>query len=283
MPSATPAVEEEDYPLRIGALVIVFLLALAIGVSNSSQVVADTVEFQFPLEDDSWSVTYLPVWSVVGDSVTGNRPIDITGINKVEIHLKLEANTASNQQPHVFDVSLNGKVVGNFRVGRAMGLDIVATIDCPEPVETQDSVVIEYKLVDVDSGGIVMMADGSSTIRLSNGLAPQTKKDFALKALGKLEKLRDSVDQSDIDQGPKRSLLSKLDRAIAKMDQALAKIDQGDEQRANNKLRVAKNSVLSFIKAVDAFSERIAPYGEAWQHDAKTIVELIQRAIETPI
>jgi len=270
--------------LRTTAAIIVLLLVLAVGILNSCQVAGEFRIVSFPLEDDSWNVKWFPVWSAEGDNVTGTREIDITDIVKVEISLKLEANTASDVRPHVFEVSLDGKPVGRFNVGESMGLEIKKTLEF-DPIETNGLVLITYELIDVDGGGIIMKADGSSTITLSDGSAPspKTKRDFALQALRELKELRESVDQSGIDQGPERSLLSKLDRAIVKLDQALDYIDKGDEQRANNRLRTAKNLVVSFVKAVDAFSERIAPYGEAWQEDAKIIIELIEKAIQTPI
>jgi len=279
-----PATAEENPRLRKIAAVFVLLLVLTvIGVTSSRQVAGEFRIVSFPLEDDSWNVKWNPVWSVEGDNVTGTREINITDIIKVEISLKLEANTASDAKPHVFEVSLNSKPVGTFNVGKSMGLEIKTTLEF-DPIETNGLVLITYELIDVDGGGLIMKADGSSTITLSDGLAPKTKKDFALRALRELKELRENVDQSGIDQGPKRSLLSKLDRAIAKMDQALVYIDKGDEQKANNKLRTAKNSVGSFVRALDAFSERITPqYSEYWENEARKIINLIEKAIETPI
>jgi len=287
MSSATPAVKEEEYPLQMRAAVIVFLFALAVlGVSSSRQVAAESRTVPFPLgtDVDYWNLgEHYPYWIMVGDSVSGTRSIDITEINEAEIHLELSVNEASNTVPHVFEVSLNSQVVGEFSVRKSDGPSITTVISFG-PIDTHGSLEIQYKLVQCGLySGIVIIAEGSSTLTLSDGLAPKTKKDFALQALGKLEDLRNSVDQSDIDQGPKRSLLSKLDRAIAKVDQAIDCINNGNEQKADNKLGTARNSVLSFIKAVKAFSDRIAPYGVGWQDDANRIIELIETAIETPL
>jgi len=212
------------------------------------------------------------------------RPIDITDIRAAQIHLELEYNEASNTNPHEFEVRLNGEWVGTFTVTKNDGDKKDASIGPFGPIETNGLVEIEYRLLACGAwSGVIIKADDSSEITLRDGLPPETKKDFTLRALGKLEKLYDGVDQADIDQGRRRSLLSKLDSAIVKLDKALDYINEGDEEKANSKLRTAKNSVLSFVKAVDAFSERIAPYSEAWREDAGTIMMLIETAIEIPI
>jgi len=269
--------------LRAKATVIALLLLLAvIGVSSSRQVAAETRTVEFPREYDSWHLTTYPYWYVIGDSVNGTREIDITKVNKADIHLELEYNTASDTWPHVFDVSLNGISVGTFSVKGLDGYKIDRTVSFA-PIDTHGSVEIRYKLAQCAAySGVIIIANGSSTLALSDG-PPKTKKELTLQALGNLEELRDSVKGSGIDQGPKHSLLSKLDRAIAKVDQALVYIDKGNEQKANKKLSLAVNSIVSFVKAVDSFSERMAPYGEGWRVDAGVIIGLIETAIETPL
>jgi len=272
--------------LSAKAAVIVLLLVLAVvGVSSSRQAAGDTsgplmsgsmsTTVAFPLEDDIWELTYDREWRVVGDKVTGTREIGITKISIVDIDLRLSYNTASNKtdRQFVFEVSLNGISIGRFDVFGYNGLTINTGIAF-QPIVTQGPVVIQYKLVDRDGGKIIMIADGTSTITLRDGLA--TKKEWANEALAKLNQLYYEVDQSGIDQGPKRSLLSKVDRAIAKVNQALVYIDKDNNEKANNKLRIA-------LKAVESFSQRIPPSYEYLHSYAEEIIVLIETAIRTPI
>lgn len=272
--------------MRARAAVTVLLLVLAaVGVSSLHKVAADTDESwtgPFPLDcqyltyyPDDWNLYRYPNWTQIGDWVTGTREISITKISIIDVDLKLSWNTASNTigRQFVFEVSLNGIVVGSLDVFGYHGLSRTETFTF-SPIVTQGPVVIQYKLVDRDGGIIRMIADGSSTITLRDGLA--TKKDWANEALAKLNPLYYDVDQSGIDQGPRHSLLSKLDRAIEKIDQALVYIEKGNDEKANNKLRIALN-------AVDSFSERIPSGYEYWQSDAEEIIILIEAAIRTPI
>jgi len=274
--------------LRSKVAVTVFLLTLAVfGVLGSRQVAraAGTYPLYFPKSDDTWKLTD-SYFCNVGDSVIGKREVDITQFNSIrsiDIYLNLTDNSASNVHPLWFEVSFDGSLVGTFPIYGSDGLNPTKTINlASEFILTKSSLDINYTLTNSPGGGIIIWPKGS-TLTLNDGLAPKTKRDFALQALGKLEELRDSVDRSDIDHGRKRSLLSKLDGAIAKADRALVYIDKVDEQRANNNLRIAENSVVSFVKAVHVFSERIAPYGEAWHDDAGIIIGLLETAIETPI
>jgi len=279
-------VAEEEDSLRARATVIALLLLLAVvGVSSSRQVAADTQESwtgPFPLDrpyltyyPDDWNLARYPNWTEIGDEVTGTREISITKISIIDIDLKLSWNTASDMigRQFVFEVSLNGIVVGYLDIFGYNGLSRTQTYTF-SPIVAMGPVVVRYKLVDRDGGKIIMIADGSSTITLRDGLA--TKKDWANEALAKLNPLYYDVDQSGIDQGPRHSLLSKLDRAIEKIDQALVYIEKGNDERANNKLRIALN-------AVESFSERIPPGYEYWQSDAVEIAMLIETAIKTPI
>jgi len=287
MSSATPAVKEEEYPLRLTVAVIVFLLTLAVfGVLGSRQVAAGTYLLYFPKGDDSWKLTD-SYFCALGDSVNGTREVNTAQFNKIrsiDIDLTLGYNSASDF-PLRFEVSLDGSPVGTFGIyGRENLNPPTKTITlASEFILTKSSLDIQYRLIDLGGGGgIIILAEGS-TLTLIDGLAPKTKRALALEALSSLGNLRDSVYNSGIHQGPKKSLLSKLDRAIAKVDQALVYIDKGNEQKANKKLYIAKNSVVSFVKAVDIFSERIAPYDQAWHDDANGIIELIEEAIEAPL
>jgi len=267
--------------LRARATVTVLLLMLAVAgvLSSRPQVNAEIRESRrvpFPLrDDDSWNLgNHYPYWIVSGDSVTGTRPIDITEINTVTICLNVTYNSVQSI-PHIFEVSLNNNPVGEFYVYGGLGLK--TEIISFNPINTNGYVVIQYKLKSCAAlSGIVMEDTGSSNVTLSDGYPPTTKREFTLKALDKLNKLRASVDLSDIDKGPKHSLLNKLDRAISKVDQALFYIEKGNEEKANNRLRIA-------LRAVDDFSERVAPYSEAWRSDAEEIMMLIETAIQTPI
>jgi len=265
--------------LRARATVIALLLLSAVvGVSNLRQVTADTPESwtgSFPLDDDDWNLLHYPNWTEIGDNVAGTREITINKISTIDIDLKLSYNTASDEPGHQFrfEVSLNGIVEGYFDVCKSYGLIITASISFP-PIITPGPVVVQYELINRDGGKIVMIAGGSSTITLRDGYA--TKKEWTNAALAKLNALYYDVDQSGIGQGRRQSLVSKLHRAIEKMDQALVYIEKGNDERANNKLRIALN-------AVDSFSERIPPGYEYWQNDAEEIAVLIETAIATPI
>jgi len=269
--------------------VTVFLLTLAVlGVLGSRQVVAGTYLLYFPnySSGDVWKLTD-SYFCKVGDSVIGTREVDIAQFNKIrsiDIYLNLSDNSGvSNVYPLWFEVSFGGSLVGNFPIYGGDGLNPTKTINlASEFILTKSSLDINYTLTNSPGGGIIIRPEGS-TLRLNDGLAPKTKRDFTLEALAGLEDLRDNVYNSGIDQGSKNSLLSKLDHAIAKVDKALVYIDKGNEQKANKNLYIAKNSVVSFVKAVDIFSERIVAYHQAWHDEANVIMELIEEAIEAPL
>ncbi|UCG03201.1 MAG: hypothetical protein JSW11_04265 [Candidatus Heimdallarchaeota archaeon] len=228
-------------------------------------------------------IQVVPSTDVTDPGGTGVYSIEVTNLGNVletfDLSLVyIDFNGAYRANPTVIqpDWSSLDETYITLNPGSYGGVELC--IEVPNDWQSMETALYQFIAI------AISQTDSSASDSDIGGLNVRVTKESMARYINlELQELIDSISDSTIHKGIKKSLLSKMESATKKKEQALEYILEGRNRRANNMLKACGNIMQAFINHIQAQNSKHIPESVAnnWISQAQTIIDDIEITMAT--